>query len=72
MHAGDTVQEKLSLSARFGVTIYYGEPDKKEFEEIVRALAQKNQLTMSEETLLSEANRWELSHGDAPGEQHSN
>ena len=38
MHAGDTVQEKLSLSARFGVTIYYGEPDKKEFEEIVRRL----------------------------------
>ena len=67
MHAGDTVQEKLSLSARFGVTIYYGEPDKKEFEEIVRALAQKHQLTMNEETLLSEANRWELSHGGRSG-----
>ena len=67
MHAGDTVQEKLSLSARFGVTIYYGEPDKKEFEEIVRALAKKHQLTMNEETLLSEANRWELSHGGRSG-----
>ncbi len=67
MHAGDTVQEKLSLSARFGVTIYYGEPDKKEFEEIVRALAKKHQLTINEETLLSEANRWELSHGGRSG-----
>ena len=46
MHTGDTVQEKLSLPARFGVTIYYGAPNKKEFQEIVRALAQKNQLQM--------------------------
>ena len=38
MHTGDTVQEKLSLAYRFGVTIYYGRPDKKEFQEIVRVL----------------------------------
>ena len=26
LHSSDTVQEKLSLVARFGVTIYYGAP----------------------------------------------
>ncbi len=29
LHTNDTVQEKLSLVARFGVTIYFGKPDKK-------------------------------------------
>ena len=29
LHTNDTVQEKLSLVARFGVTIYYGSPNKK-------------------------------------------
>ena len=28
LHSSDTVQEKLSLVARFGVTIYYGAPEK--------------------------------------------
>ena len=41
MHTNDTVQEKLSLVARFGVTIYFGSPDKKAFQEIVRVLAKK-------------------------------
>ena len=41
LHTNDTVQEKLSLVARFGVTIYFGSPDKKEFQEIVRVLAEK-------------------------------
>ena len=39
MHTNDTVQEKLSLVARFGVTIYYGAPTKKEFQQIVKELA---------------------------------
>ena len=39
LHTNDTVQEKLSLVARFGVTIYFGKPDKKEFQEIVTTLA---------------------------------
>lgn len=67
LHTNDTVQEKLSLVARFGVTIYYGSPDKKEFQEIVRTLARTNGIDMPEETLLLEANRWELSHGGLSG-----
>ena len=67
LHTNDTVQEKLSLVARFGVTIYFGKPDKKEFQEIVRQLAAKNEIHMPEDELLLEANKWELSHGGLSG-----
>ena len=67
LHSSDTVQEKLSLVARFGVTIYFGKPDKKQFQEIVRQLAKKNGIDMPEDDLLLEANKWELSHGGLSG-----
>lgn len=67
LHTNDTVQEKLSLVSRFGVTIYYGSPEKKEFQQIVKELAQKNGIDMPEEILLLEANKWELSHGGLSG-----
>ncbi len=67
MHTNDTVQEKLSLVARFGVTIYYGAPSKKEFQQIVKELAKSNHIEMPEEELLLEANKWELSHGGLSG-----
>ena len=63
MHTSDTVQEKLSLVYRFGVSIYFGAPDKKEFQKIVSTLAERYGVTLSEEELLAEANKWELSHG---------
>ena len=67
MHTGDTVQEKLSLVSRFGVTIYFGAPTKKEFQQIVRELAKREGITMPEEELLLEANKWELAHGGLSG-----
>lgn len=67
LHTNDTVQEKLSLVARFGVTIYFGSPSKKEFQQIVKVLAEKNQITIPEEELVLEANKWELSHGGLSG-----
>ncbi|MDD2978728.1 MAG: ATP-binding protein [Hespellia sp.] len=67
LHTNDTVQEKLSLVARFGVTIYFGGPSKKEFQQIVLSLAAKNNIQMPEEALLLEANKWELSHGGLSG-----
>lgn len=67
LHGNDTVQEKLSLAARFGVTIYYGAPEKKEFQQIVKALAERNDIHMEEEELLLEANKWELHHGGLSG-----
>ena len=67
LHTNDTVQEKLSLVSRFGVTIYFGKPEKKEFQEIVRQLAKRNGITMEEKELLLEANKWELAHGGLSG-----
>ncbi len=67
MHTGDTVQEKLSLVNRFGVTIYFGSPDKKEFHNIVKVLAERAGIDMSEEELWLESNKWELSHGGLSG-----
>lgn len=67
LHSSDTVQEKLSLVYRFGVRIYFGAPDKKEFQNIVRVLAQRHGITMEDDRLMLEANKWELSHGGLTG-----
>ena len=67
LHSNDTVQEKLSLSGRFGISIYFGRPDKKEYNEIVKKLAGSEELKLSEELLLAEANKWELTHGGRSG-----
>ena len=67
LHTRDTIEEKLSLSARFGEKIYYGSPDKREFNSIVLSLAKKNNIDMDESEILSKANMWELSHGGMSG-----
>ncbi len=67
LHTNDTVQEKLSLVSRFGVTIYFGSPDKRLFEEIVEGLARRSGIDMPKEELFLQANRWELSHGGLSG-----
>ena len=67
LHSSDTVQEKLSLVYRFGVTIFFGSPDKKEFQMIVKTLAERYHVNMPEEQLYLEANRWELNHGGLSG-----
>ena len=67
MHTSDTVQEKLSLVYRFGVTIYFGAPDKKQFQGIVKVLAERNGVNMPQEELFLAANKWELAHGGLSG-----
>ena len=67
-HRSDTLQEKLSLVSRFGVTIPYMRPDKKEYEKIVKGLAERQAgLGLTEEELLAEANKWSVSHGGMSG-----
>ena len=67
LHVSDTVQEKLSLVARFGVSIYFSSPTPKEFKHIVKVLADRNGIDMPEEQLLAEANKWELAHNGKSG-----
>jgi predicted AAA+ superfamily ATPase len=67
LHRSDTIEEKLSLVNRFGVTICYSKPTRKEFYNIVEELAKKMNLDITEEVLRAEANKWELSHGGISG-----
>ena len=66
-HGGDTVQEKLSLAYRFGVSIYYGAPSFQEYQEIVRQLAVRNGIEMEERELQRQATEWEMKHGGLSG-----
>lgn len=67
IYKSDTMQEKLSLVNRFGCTIYYGQPDQKEFYNIVVELAHKAGLDISDEELCAEAKKFELNHGGVSG-----
>ena len=67
LHRSDTMEEKLSLAYRFGCQISFSKPSRKEFNEIVTELARRSGISMSEEVLLAEANKWELSHGGISG-----
>lgn len=68
IHRSDTIQEKLSLAQRFGVTIFYARPQQEEYYNIVRFLAAKHpEITLSETELCAKATQWELSHGGISG-----
>ena len=68
LHRSDTLQETLSLVARFGVSIGYYKPSQKEYFNIVTTLAKKYpEITLTDEELRAEANKWELSHGGISG-----
>ena len=68
MHRSDTMQEKLSLVARFGVTISFSKPTQKEYFRIVTELAKRYpEITLSDQELCAEANKWEMSHGGISG-----
>lgn len=67
MHRSDTMEEKLSLVNRFGVTINYAKPSQKEYFNIVIELACRQGIEMADEELKAWANKWELSHGGISG-----
>ncbi len=67
MHKSDTMEEKLSLVHRFGVTINYSKPSQKEYFEIAVELCRRLGVAASDEEIKAEANKWELSHGGISG-----
>ena len=68
MHRNDTVQEKLSLAGRFGLSIGYFAPTPMEYDEIVRELAARcPEITMDPDELRKQAHAWELRHGGVSG-----
>ncbi|OEC87054.1 MULTISPECIES: ATP-binding protein [Methanobacterium] len=68
LHRSDTMQEKLSLAERFGVTIAYFKPMRKEYFNIVINLARRHpEIKLTDEELRAEASKWEMRHGGMSG-----
>ncbi len=67
IHHSDTVEEKLSLSSRFGVLINYSSPAYDEYLNIVRTLAKRENLNIEDEELVALAKRFEIRHGGVSG-----
>lgn len=63
VHRNDTMQELLSLSARFGLTIQFAKPDKTLYLQIVRELAQRKGVTKDTQSLEIEAEAFALRRG---------
>lgn len=63
VHHADTVQESVSLSDRFGISLTFLLPDKQRFLEIVEQIAADRGLQVDRQTLLSAAERWALERG---------
>lgn len=60
VHAADSMQEKLSLADRFGITVTFSAPDQKLYLEIVGRLAEERELKVSREALERGAVQWAL------------
>lgn len=64
IHANDTMQETLSLSARFGLRVSFGRPDKDEYIAIAAKLAKLNGVIMNKSDLAEKAEQFALSSGN--------
>lgn len=64
VHRNDTMQEKLSLSERFGLVVYFGKPNKQLYLKIVSELAQRNKIDIDKHTLEIRAEEFALRRGN--------
>ncbi|MGI5921113.1 MAG: ATP-binding protein [Syntrophomonadaceae bacterium] len=67
IHTNDTVQEKLSLADRFGLTITFPSPTQQVYLEIVETIAAQRELTIDPELLRRKALQWERAHHGPSG-----
>ena len=63
LHRNDSMQETLSLSDRFGLSINFGKPDKNEYLKIVFSLADDINDEEYEKRLAASAEKWALERG---------
>lgn len=63
VNRGDTMQEQLSLSDRFGLTITFLNPNKFEYQDIVKKIAADRGLVLDEEHLCFKAEQWATRRG---------
>jgi predicted AAA+ superfamily ATPase len=67
VHVRDTMQEKLSLSARFGLRVTFPTPDQKQYLEIVTGLARGRGIKIPAEQLAEKAVLWDRWHAGRSG-----
>jgi uncharacterized protein len=67
INAWDTVQEKLSLSDRFGLTLTFEPANQDTYLKIVRHLAQRYEIDMPDEALTHQALQWAVRHNVRSG-----
>jgi predicted AAA+ superfamily ATPase len=67
VHARDTMQEKLSLAARFGLRLIFPAPDQKRYLEIVAGLVRKRGIKIPEAQLREKALLWDRWHAGRSG-----
>jgi predicted AAA+ superfamily ATPase len=58
VHASDSIEEKLSLSDRFGITVSFYSPDQKEYLKIIDGIIESRGLEVDIEYLHAEALKW--------------
>lgn len=62
IHASDSIEEKLSLSDRFGITVVFSAPNQDEYLEIIRGLVKNRDITIDDRELKEKALEWERRH----------
>jgi predicted AAA+ superfamily ATPase len=67
IHAHDTMQEKLSLAARFGLRLTFPSPNQSRYLEIASGIARDRGLNIPEETLKQRALLWDRWHAGRSG-----
>lgn len=68
IHRSETIEEKLSLVNRFGLSIGYFKPSRPEFDSMVLELAARHpEITMAPEEIIAEAHKWEMRNGGISG-----
>lgn len=64
VHKNDTMQEMLSLSARFGLRVNFSRPDKKSYTAIAAELAKSYGINMTDDEIALKAEQFALSSGN--------
>jgi predicted AAA+ superfamily ATPase len=67
IHPGEAVEEKVSLSDRFGLWLGFHNCDQDTFHSIVRGYARHYGLDIPEDRLKAEANEWSITRGARSG-----
>ncbi len=67
IHRNESIQEKISLSERFGLMIYYPKPTQSEFLDMALYLAEIDGLDLADDIIIAEAKKWGVANGGLSG-----